>query len=220
MGLYYKLDFVLMKRVIIADDHAVVATGLGLILENTPDIRIVAETRNGNELLQKIRKEDFDLVILDISMPGMDAFDVLKELKAIKPYLPVIIFTMNPEETYALRMFQLGAAAYIKKETPPDEIIGIIDIVFKKKKYLTPEQAYLLTQNLNNESQILHELLTDREFQVLALLASGVKKDEIAGKLNISKNTLSNHRNNLLKKLQLSNNAELTRYAIQHGFIQ
>ena len=209
-----------MKRVIIADDHAVVATGLGLILEETPDVRIVAEARNGSELLNKVRKEDFDLVILDISMPGKDAFDVLKELKAIKPYLPVIIFTMNREESYAIRMFQLGAAAYIKKETPPDEIISIIDIVLRKKKYLTPAQAELITQSLNNETVVPHEALTNREFQVLTLLASGTKKDEIVEKLNISKNTLSNHRNNLLKKLQLSNNAELTRYAIQNGFIQ
>lgn len=209
-----------MKKVIIADDHAVVATGLGLILEETPDIRIVAEARNGNELLQKVRTEDFDLAILDISMPGRDAFDVLKELKAIKPYLPVIIFTMNPEESYAMRMFQLGAAAYIKKETCPEDIIEIIDTVLRKKKYLSPEQADLLTQSLNNESQVSHELLTDREFQVFSLLASGIKKDEIAYKLNISKNTLSNHRNNLMKKLQLSNNADLTRYAMQHGFIQ
>ncbi len=209
------------KKIIIADDHAVVRTGLQLILEETLDLVIAGEARNGNELLEKLKEGSYDLVLLDISMPGRDALDVLKDIKTIWPQLPVVIFTMNPDEIYSMRMIKAGASAYVNKETKPDRIIEILRMVSRGKKYFTALQSELLadavTQPLTGPA---HKNLTDREFQIMFMIASGIKKSEIAEKLQLSKNTIGNHRNNILKKLNISSNTEITRYAIQHGIIQ
>lgn len=211
-----------MYKIIMADDHAVVSTGLQLILNQTIDLRLVEQVKNGTDLLNKLQQEIYDIVILDISMPGKDALDVLKEIKNNWPHIPVAIFTMNPDESFSNRMFTNGAAAYINKETYPDQIIKILRMVARGEVYKTPAQKELLNEfmtNHANENKKEHELLTDREYQVLHLLALGVKKDDIANSLSVSKNTVSNHRNNILKKLSLSGNSELTRYAIQNGII-
>ncbi len=211
-----------MYSIIMADDHAVVGTGLQLILSQTTDLRLVEHVKNGNELLDRLKEESFDLVILDISMPGKDALDVLKEIKSAWPAIPVVIFTMNPDESFSSRMLLSGASAYINKETLPDQIINVLRTVAQGKAYKTEKQEELLYEfNVNQKgaSDRNHEVLTDREYQVLHLLAQGVRKDDIANSLNVSKNTVSNHRNNILKKLGLSGNSELTRYAIQHGII-
>ncbi len=213
----------LHKRIIIADDHAVVRTGLQMILEETSDLSICGEARNGNELLNKLKAEKFDLVILDISMPGKDALDVLKEIKTIWPGLPVVIFTMNSDEVYSIRMIKAGASAYINKETRPDQIVEILRRVANGEKYFTPLQSELLAEAVIQPGQSVvfnHEALTDREFQVMFMLASGLRKSEIAEKLQLSKNTVGNHRNNILKKMNMSTNSEITRYAIRHGIIQ
>ena len=211
------------KQIIIADDHAVVRTGLQMILDETFDLSIAGEARNGDELLEKLRTGGFDLVILDISMPGRDALDVLKEIKAGWPSLPVVIFTMNPDEVYSLRMIRAGASAYINKETRPARIIEILRLVAGGRKYFTSLQSELLAEAVTQPDQtnaLIHESLTDREFQVMFMLASGLRKSEIAQKLHLSKNTVGNHRNNILKKMNLTTNSELTRYAIRYGIIQ
>lgn len=211
------------KQIIIADDHAVVRTGLQMILDQTMDLTIADEARNGNELLEKLWNTKFDLVILDISMPGKDALDVLKDIKMQWPALPVVILTMNPDEIYALRMIKAGASAYINKETRPNQIIEVLRTVAEGKKYFTPLQSELLANAVSHSAQEdipLHELLTDREFQVMFMLASGLRKSEIAEKLQLSKNTVGNHRNNILKKMNLSTTSEITRYAVRHGIIQ
>lgn len=211
------------KQIIIADDHAVVRTGLQMILDETFDLSIAGEARNGDELLEKLRTGRFDLVILDISMPGRDALDVLKEIKAGWPSLPVVIFTMNPDEVYSLRMIRAGASAYINKETRPARIIEILRMVAGGRKYFTSFQTELLAEAVTQPGQtnaLIHESLTDREFQVMFMLASGLRKSEIAQKLHLSKNTVGNHRNNILKKMNLSTNSEITRYAIRYGIIQ
>jgi len=208
-----------MYKIIIADDHAVVTAGLCLILEDTPDLRIIDEVRNGDDLLRKIPDNDYDLVILDICMPGKDAFDALKEIKAKYPYLPVIIFTMNPEETHAIRMLKNGAAAFVNKETAHVEIVEIIRKVLTKKKYFTQYQASLMAETIGSKETPLHTTLTNREFQILTILASGMKNSEIADKLRVSKNTVSNHRNSILRKLKLTNNSDITRYALAHSII-
>lgn len=210
-------------RLIIADDHAVVRTGLQLILDETPDLSIVEEARNGQELLDKLMINEYDLVILDISMPGKDAMDVLIEIKAKWEQLPVVIFTMNPDEIYAIRMISNGASAYINKETKPKQIIEILRIVLQGKKYFFPGQSEMMAQMISSPDalkELPHYALTDREFQVFTLLAGGMRKSEIAEKLAISINTLSNHRNNIMKKMNFSMNSELTRYAIQNGIIK
>ncbi len=211
-----------MYRIIMADDHAVVSTGLQLILSQTTDMRLVEHVKNGTDLLDKLKIDSYDLVILDISMPGKDALDVLKEIKSTWPDLQVVIFTMNPDESFSSRMLLNGASAYINKETMPDQIIKILRLAAQGNVYKSEKQEELLYEFTVNQKGVQdgnHELLTDREYQVLHLLAQGVRKDDIANSLNVSKNTVSNHRNNILKKLGLSGNSELTRYAIQHGII-
>jgi len=214
---------VVQKQIIIADDHAVVRTGLQMILDETPDLVISGEARTGNELLEKLRTERFDLIVLDISMPGRDALDVLKEIKTNWPALPVVVFTMNPDEIYSLRMIRVGASAYINKETRPAQIIEVLRLVAGGKKYFTALQSELLAEAIAQPDQSgtsVHESLTDREFQVMFMLASGLRKSEIAEKLQLSKNTVGNHRNNILRKMNLSTNSDITRYAIRHGIIQ
>jgi len=211
------------KHIIIADDHAVVRTGLQLMLDETSDMSITGEANNGQELLDKLSKQEYDLVVLDISMPGKDALDVLKEIKAKWPELPVAIFTMNPDDTHAKRMIRNGASAYINKETKASQVIEVLRIVSNGKKYFFPHQAEMLSEMVffpERSNPEIHESLTDREFQIFFMLASGLKNAEISDKLAISKNTISNHRNNILRKMKLSQNSELTRYAIQHGIIK
>ena len=213
-----------LKRIIIADDHAVVRTGLQMILEETTDMCICGEASNGYELIEKLRSDKYDLVILDISMPGKEAIDVLKEIQSTWEKLPVVILSMNPDEVYAVRMIRNGASAYINKETSPKQIIEILRVVLSGKKYFTQQQGAMLAEMViepeKNTNFLLHEGLSDREFQIFSMLASGMKKSEIAVKLSISKHTIGNHRSNIMHKMNLASNSELTRYAIQHGIIK
>jgi two-component system, NarL family, invasion response regulator UvrY len=212
-----------LASIIIADDHAVVRTGMQLILDETADLSIDDEAKNGQELLDKLQTHAYDLVILDISMPGKDAMDVLMEIKARWAHLPVVIFSMNPDEVFAIRMIRNGASAYINKETKPKQIIEILRTVLSGRKYFTALHSELLAEMVSDRDKLRtlpHQSLTDREFQVFAMLTSGTRKSDIAEKLAISKNTLSNHRNNIMKKMNISSNAELIRYAVQNRIIQ
>lgn len=213
-----------IKRIIIADDHAVVRTGLQMILDETKDLSICGEASNGYELIEKLKNDNYDLVILDISMPGKDTIDLMKEILSTWVRLPIVIFSMNPDEVYAVRMIRNGASAYINKETNPEQIIDILRIVLSGKKYFTQQQSAMLAELViepeKNTNLLLHETLSDREFQIFTMLASGMKKTEIAEKLSISKHTIGNHRSNIMHKMNLLSNSELTRYAIQNGFIK
>ena len=213
-----------LKRIIIADDHAVVRTGLQLILDETNDMSICDEAANGDELIEKLRRNRYDLVLLDISMPGKDAMDVLKEIKTTWERTPVVIFSMNPDEIYAVRMIRNGASAYINKETDPKRIIEILRIVLSGKKYFTQQQGSMLAEWIiepeKSVDSLLHETLSDREFQIFFMMASGMKKSEIAEKLAISKHTIGNHRTNIMHKMNLTTNSDLTRYAIRNGIIK
>ena len=209
--------------IIIADDHAVVRTGLQLIFEDTTDLTIEDEARDGQELLDKLAANRYDLVILDISMPGRDSLDVLSAIKATWKELPVIIFSMNADEVYAIRMLKNGASAYINKETRPKQIIEIIRTVLRGRKYYSDRHTEIMTEMITDPGRSAsspHNTLTDREFQIFLLLVSGTRKPAIAEKLLISKHTLSNHRNNIMKKMNISSNADLIRYAFQNGIIQ
>ena len=213
-----------LKRIIIADDHAVVRTGLQLILDATSDMTICDEASNGDELLEKLGRNQYDLVLLDISMPGKDAMDVLKEIRLEWEHTPVVIFSMNPDDVYAIRMIRNGASAYINKETDPKQIISILRTVLSGKKYFTQQQSTMLAELViepeKNYHALLHENMTDREFQIFFMLASGMKKSEIAGKLAISKHTIGNHRSNIMQKMRLKTNSDLTLYAIHNGIIK
>lgn len=210
-----------MIRIVIADDHAVVRTGLQFIFDATPDLMLAAECRNGFELLEKLKNPGFDLVILDVSMPETDAFEILEHIKKMHPHLPVIIFTMNSDRNLAIRMFKKGADAFINKESSPELLMQAIRTVAQKRKFQTPEQMELVMGYLSNPATQAnpHDSLTDREFQILCMLASGMRKTEIAETLAISKNTVNNHRNNIMKKMDFETTADLTRYAVTNRLI-
>jgi DNA-binding NarL/FixJ family response regulator len=209
-----------MIKIIIADDHAVVRTGLKQIIESDPNLRVTGEASSGFELLEKIQEGNYDVVLLDISMPGKDGLETLKEIKRIKPKLPVLIFTVYPEDQYAVRLLKAGASGYLNKECEPEELIEAIYRVAMGRKYVSENLAELLAQKLEETSTVpLHELLSDREFQVLCLIASGKTIKEIADTLQLSANTVSTYRIRILEKMKMKNNAELTHYAIKNGLV-
>jgi len=211
-----------MKKILIVDDHAVVRTGLQLILESTGDLMVAGECGSGYEVLILLEKEQYDLIILDIHIPGTDTIELLKILRKHYRAIPVVIFTMNTDDAFMVKLFQIGAAAYINKTLQPDKLIEILRKVLLQKRFITEDQAIKIA-NLSidsTESPTGLESLTTREYQVFKLIASGKAYDNIADELGLSKNTLANHRMSILKKLGLKNNADLTRFAIRYEVIQ
>jgi len=209
-----------MIKIIIVDDHAVVRKGLKQIIEEAPDLYVCDEAASGNELLEKVREKKYDVVLLDISMPGKDGLDTLKDLKIEKPDLPVLIFTVYPEEQYALRVLKAGAAGYINKECEPEELIEAIRRIAGGRKYITPELAEILASNLDSGNQTsLHENLSDREFQVMCMISSGKTVKEIGKELNLSINTISTYRIRILEKMGMKSNAELTFYSVKNHLV-
>lgn len=209
-----------MIRIIIADDHAVVRTGLKQIIESDPNLRVTGEASSGFELLEKIQEGNYDVVLLDISMPGKDGLETLKDIKRIKPKLPVLIFTVYPEDQYAVRLLKAGAAGYLNKECEPEELIEAIHRVAMGRKYVSENLAEILAQKIEETSSVpLHESLSDREFQVLCMIASGKTIKQIAEELQLSSNTISTYRIRILEKMKMKNNAELTHYAIKNGLV-
>lgn len=207
-------------KVLIADDHAVVRAGLKQMLAGNPDISIVDEVDNGFDAVDKVRRNDYSVVVLDIAMPGKSGLDALKEIKLERPSLPVLMLSMYPEDQYAIRVLRSGASGYLTKECVPDELATAVRVVSQGRKYISPSLAERLAVNLDVEStQEPHELLSDREYQVLCMLASGKSPSEIAHDLAISAKTVSTYRTRILEKMQLKNNAELTSYAIQYHLI-
>lgn len=210
-----------MIKVIIVDDHSVVRKGLRQIIEETKDIVVVDEASSGYELLERIREKNYDVVLLDISMPGKDGLDTLKEIRYFKPDIKVLMFTVYPEEQYAVRVLKAGAYGYINKESEPEEIIGAIRKVAQGRKYVSPELAELLAANIGSTSETAkHETLSDREFQVMCMIASGKTVREIAEELALSINTISTYRIRILEKMNMKSNAELTHYAIKNNLVE
>lgn len=210
-----------MIKLIIVDDHEVVRTGLKQIFDDTSDIKVVDEAGSGQEFIEKARKGDFDTALLDISMPGKDGIDTLKELRQVNPKINVLVFTMYPEEQYAVRVIKAGASGYLNKECKPSELKEAIRKIATGRKYISPDLAELLASTLESgDGTPLHETLSDREFQVMYMIASGKTISEIADELFLSINTISTYRNRILEKMGMKNNVELTHYAIKNRLIE
>jgi DNA-binding NarL/FixJ family response regulator len=205
-----------MIRVLIADDHAIVRQGLKKILDESPDIKIVAEHANGADALRWIRANDCDVALLDIAMPGRSGIEVLKQLHEEKPKLPILILSIYPEDQYAVRLIKAGADGYLTKESAPDVVMEAVRRVAAGKKYISPAVAEMLANEFGTqEGKLPHETLSDREYQIFLLLASARTVSEIADALSLSVKTVSTYRTRILEKMQLRNNAELMRYAVE-----
>jgi DNA-binding NarL/FixJ family response regulator len=210
-----------MLRILIADDHAVVRQGLKQILQETHEMVVAGEALTGDEVLEKVRNESWDVVVLDISMPGRTGLEILKDLKHERPSLPVLVLSMYSEDQFALRVLKAGAAGYLTKESAPDELVKAIRKIVSGANYVSPFLAEKLAVEIETDSSKLpHESLSDREFQVLRLLAEGKAVKEIAADLSLSVKTISTYRSRILLKMNLSTNAELIRYAIQNRLIE
>jgi DNA-binding NarL/FixJ family response regulator len=210
-----------MIKILIADDHPVVRKGLKDIIQATPDMTVSGEASDGQEVLENVRKIDFDVVVLDIAMPGRSGLDILKELKSGKPELPVLILSIHPEEQYAVRVLKAGASGYLTKDSAPDELITAIRKVSGGKKYISASLAEKLAYDLEiGAEKPLHETLSDREYDVMCRIASGKTVKEIAEQLYLSVKTISTYRARILEKMRMKNNAELTHYAIKHELVE
>jgi two-component system, NarL family, invasion response regulator UvrY len=209
-----------MINILIADDHAIVREGLKRILADVPDMHVAGEASNGSEALDLVRKNKWDIVLLDISMPGRNGLDVLKLIKDEHPKLPVLMLSIYPEDQYAVRVLKAGASGYLTKESAPSQLVAAIRKVAQGGNYISQALAEKLVAGLQtNTDKNLHESLSDREFEILRLIASGKTLSQIAEQLLLSIKTVSTYRSRILEKMQMQNNAELTNYAIKNGLV-
>ena len=210
-----------MTRILIADDHAIVREGLKQIVQQTSDIVVIDEASNAAETIEKVRRLELDLLLLDISMPGRSGLDVLLEIKRDFPRLPVLILSFHPEDQYALRMLKAGASGYVTKESASDELVQAIRKVAQGGRYMSTTLAERLVFDMVEDHSILpHDTLSNREFQVFRLIAAGKTVKEIGDELSLSVKTISTNRTRIMEKMRLRNNSEFTQYAIKHKLLE
>jgi DNA-binding NarL/FixJ family response regulator len=208
-------------KILLTDDHAVVRHGLKQILADEFKRATFGEARNAQEALNRVWKENWDVVVLDITMPGRSGLEVLREIKKSKPRLPVLVLSMHPEGQFAVRVLKRGANGYMTKESAPEELVGAIKKVLAGGRYISPSLAEKLANYVSDDAQKApQEKLSDREFQVLRLIASGKIVSEIAKELSLSVKTISTYRSRILEKMGMKNNAELMHYAMQHQLVE
>lgn len=209
-----------MIRVLLADDHAVVRAGLREILADTGDIRVAGEATNGQEALARVREQEFDVAVLDMSMPGRNGIELIKLVKAEKPGIRILVLSMHSEAQYAVRAIRAGASGYLGKESAADELVAAIRRIAGGGAYVSPETAERLALDAGRASNAPpHTLLSDREYQVFQLIANGATVGEIARQLSLSVKTVSTHKTRILEKMGLANQAELIRYALEHKLL-
>lgn len=209
-----------MIRTFIADDHTIVRRGLRQIVAETSDIVITGEASTGKEAIQDILKDNYDVVLLDITMPDINGLDILKELKRKRPDIRILILSMHPEEQFAIRALKAGAAGYLTKDSAPSELVGAIYKVAKGGKYISATLGEKLASQLTDDTgKEPHETLTDREYQIMQLIARGKSIQEIAGELFLSTSTVYTYRTRILRKLQVKSNAALIRYATDNNLL-
>ncbi len=209
-----------MIKLLIADDHAIFREGLKHILEEHPDIIVADEAGNGQEVLDYVWKNEYDMILLDIGMPGMPALEVLKQVKNEKPRLPVLVLSMYPEDQYAVRFIRAGASGYLTKESAPEELITAIRKITAGRKYITSSVAEKLADEVEPDAEKpAHHTLSDREFEVFRLIASGKTVKQIADDLYLSVKTISTYRSRILEKMKMKTNAELMHYALKQHML-
>lgn len=209
-----------MIRILIADDHIVVRKGLRQILAEEFTDAHIEDVPDAEELIKKVIKEKWDVVISDLTMPGKSGLDALLYIKQNYPTLPVLILSIHPEEQYAIRVLKAGASGYLSKDTAPDELVNAVKRVMQGKKYITLSIAEKIADSLDTDAdKKLHEYLSDREFVVFKMLASGKAVGEIADNLSLSVTTVSTYRARILSKMNMKSNANLTLYAIEHNLL-
>ena len=209
-----------MIRVLLADDHAMVRSGLREILADTGDIEVAAEATNGHEALAQVRAHEFDVAVLDMTMPGRSGIELIKQVKEARPKLRVLVLTMHKEDQYAVRALRAGASGYLTKESAAEQLVAAIRRIAAGGAYVSPETAERLALDVGRASDALpHTLLSDREFQVFQMIASGAAVGEIAKQLSLSVKTVSTHKTRIMEKMGLANQAELIRYALEHKLL-
>ena len=207
-------------RIVIADDHPVVRRGLRAIVEDALRPADVHEAGNAAELLTLVRKRDPDVVLLDIAMPGRSGLEALKELRREHPKIPMLVLSIHSADEFAVRSIKAGASGYLTKDSAPEELIDAIRTVVAGRRYLTPSVAERLASAVESDVKgAPHEMLSDREFHVLRMLAAGKTNGEVAGELALSVKTISTYRTRTLRKMGMRTNAELAQYAVRHGLV-
>jgi DNA-binding NarL/FixJ family response regulator len=208
-----------MIKVIVVDDHPVVRRGLKQIIEDEPDMKVAGEAKNAGECFSLVKKTDCTLVVLDITLPDRNGFDVLKQLKYEHPNLPILILSVHSEEQYGLRFIKAGASGYLMKEGAPEELVKAIRKVTAGGKYISASLAEKLVSPLDARDKPPHENLSDREFQILCMIAQGKSLKSIAGELCVGEKTVSTYRSRIMEKMKIGTNSGLTRYALENKLI-
>jgi len=209
-----------MVKVFIADDHAVVRQGLKQIISEVSDMHVLGESDNGFEVIDHVKTGNYDMVILDITMPGPNIIDLVKQIHQIKPQMPILVLSIHPEEQYAVRVLRCGASGYLTKESAPEELVNAIRKLSKGGKYVSAALAEKLLFTLGTDQEKLpHDNLSDREYQSLCMIAAGKTVKDIAQDLNLSEKTISTYRSRVLQKMGMKNNAEITHYAFKYGLV-
>jgi two-component system invasion response regulator UvrY len=209
-----------MIKILIADDHAIIRRGLCHIVASEPDMDVCGEAENAQQTVEALRNQRCDVVVLDINMPGRSGLDVLKQIRLEHPRIPVLVLSVHPEEQYGVRVLKSGAAGYLTKESAPEQLVQAIRRVYRGGKYVSEKLAETLVVELGHEGgQTPHAGLSDREYEVMVMIASGKTVGEIAGVLSLSVKTISTYRARVLSKMNMKNNAELTYYVIQNGLL-
>jgi two-component system, NarL family, invasion response regulator UvrY len=209
-----------MIRILIADDHAIVRAGLKQFIADQPDMQITGEAATGSEVIALVRAEQFDVILLDISMPDKSGIDTLKLLKQLRPELPVLMLSGFSEDQYAVNLLRAGASGYVNKEAASAQLVGAIRTVLLGRKFVSPSLAQILANGVTgNADRPLHGELSQREFQIFCKLSGGTAVSKIAEELHLSVKTVSTYRTRVLEKMGMKSNADLTYYAIKNGLI-
>ncbi|HEY6066924.1 MAG TPA: response regulator transcription factor [Thermoanaerobaculia bacterium] len=209
-----------VKRILVVDDHPIVRDGLKQVVARSGNLSVEGEAGTAEEALALVARDEWDLVVLDITLPGRSGIDLLRDLRRLKPALPVLILSVHPEEEFAVRAIKAGAEGYLRKDCAAADLVAAIEVVLTGRKFISPSVAERLAEDVQRESgRPLHERLSNRELEVVSLIAGGKTTKEIAAILSVSKSSVSTYRQRILEKLSLHSTGEITRYAVEHGLV-